>query len=325
MKKLLGVLILGILILAGCMQDEGNTEGNNDSEAPIDEKIVIEDAFGEQEFDKAPERVVVLEWGLVEEVLALGMQPVGVADIENFNKWVTIDASLDDSVVDVGLRTEPSIEEIAKLEPDVIMAMTGGQESLKEDLERIAPVLMYDSISDEAVEDLYAAMIHQFETTGKLLDKEAKAEEQISNLEDRMAEAAEKIEAANLSTNEFVFTQAFSVNQAPSFRLFTPNSTVSHVLEGMGLENKIQDQDAVAYGFIDSNVEGVSNYEDALFLHTVQEDDPLFSNLEDNNAWNTIQFVQEGDMFDVGAGVWTFGSVLSSMTLIENVEAALVN
>lgn len=324
MRNSIILLLLGMLVLTGCMQEKTETEAS-ESNKTAKETITIEDGFGKQEFDTVPERVIALEWSIVEELLALGIQPVGVADIENFNKWVTIDAQLDDSVVEVGLRTEPNIEEIAKLAPDVIIGKKGHQGDLKEDLEKIAPVVMYDSTSEEALEDLYADMLKTFYTTATLVGKEQEAEERVNHLENRMAEAKENIKSADLPMTDFVFTQAYSVNQAPTFRLFTPNSAVSHVLEGIGLTNKIQDQGIQSSGFVETNVEGVSNYEEALFIHTVQKDDPLFDNLAGNEAWKSLHFVQEDAMYDAGAGVWTFGSVLSMETLIEHVEEALVN
>lgn len=322
MKKLYFIMLLFVLILAGCMQkeEESNSgEENNNS----NQTIVIEDASGERSFEGVQEKVVALEWSVAEELLAVGVQPAAVADVEGFNKWVTIDAKLDDSVVDIGLRTEPNIEEIAKLEPDVIIGMEY-QEQFKADLEKIAPVVIFDSSTEEAQKDLYAYMLHTLKQTGKLVGKEQEADEAVAHLEEKMAEAKENISAAQLKTNEFVFTQAYSANQAPTFRLFTENSTVSHTLEGIGLTNKIQDQDPQPSGFITTNVEGVSKYEEAIFLHTVQKDDPLFNNLEGNKAWNSLYFVENDLMYDVGAGVWTFGSVLSMETLVDHVEETLV-
>ncbi|SFL95396.1 iron complex transport system substrate-binding protein [Gracilibacillus orientalis] len=323
MKKIMIILLLGILVLAGCMQKSDETTAS-ETEETESQSIMIEDGFGQQTFDEVPKRVVALEWSIVEELLALGIQPVGVADIENFNKWVTIDAQLDDSVTEVGLRTEPNIEEIANLNPDVIIGKKGHQGDFKEELEKVAPVVMYDSTSQEAQEDLYAHMIDTLQKTATLVGKEQKAEDRITHLKESMQEAKENIEAANLPMTDFVFTQAYSVNQTPTFRLFTPNSLVSQVLEGVGLTNKIQDQGVQSSGFVESNVETVSNYEEALFLHTVQKDDPLFDNLAGNEAWNSLYFVQEGAMYDVGAGIWTFGSVLSMETMIDHVEEALV-
>ncbi|WP_017473067.1 ABC transporter substrate-binding protein [Amphibacillus jilinensis] len=321
-KRLIIAILLFTLLLVGCMEQDSSTEAET-TEDNTNEEFVITDSLGEQTFEGAQERVVAIEWSIAEELLALGVQPAGVADVEGFNTWVTIDAQLDDTVVDVGLRTEPNIEEIAKLEPDVIIGVAGYQEAMVPELEKIAPVVLYETATEEVLEDLYANTLENLKTTAQLVGREQEAEQAIADLEERLAAAKENIEAADLPTNEFVFTQAFSVSDVPTFRLFTPNSMVSHVLEGMGLTNKIQDQDAVDYGFIEANVEGVSNYQEALFLHTVQEDDPLFDNLADNSAWNSLYFVENDAMHDIGAGVWTFGSVLSMETLIENVEEAL--
>jgi hypothetical protein len=52
---------------------------------------------------------VALEWLPVELMLALGVTPYGVADIPNYNLWVN-EPALPDSVIDIGLRTEPNLE-----------------------------------------------------------------------------------------------------------------------------------------------------------------------------------------------------------------------
>lgn len=322
LRKYFAVILAFTFILTGCMEKKENSpEAQNP--APANQKIEIVDGFGTQTFDGVQSQVVALEWSITEELLITGVQPVGVADIENFNKWVTIDAELSKDVVDVGGRIEPNMEVISQLKPDVIIGIKGRHEKIKAELEKIAPVIMYDSSTKEAQADLYAHMIHTLKQTAKLVGKEKEADEAIKRLESRYGEAKKAIENANLTTKQFVFTQAFSVNQAPTFRLFTKNSVVSHVLENMGLVNKIEDEAESASGLIETNVEGLSKYQEAMLLHTVQKDDPLFNNLENNTAWKGLYFVKENEMYDVGAGVWTFGSVLSMETLVKHVQEAL--
>lgn len=320
MKKLWLTLMILSAVLAGCMKKEENT---SPATSEKNDKIVVEDAYGKHDFEGPQQKIVALEWSLAEELLAVGVQPTGVADIENFNKWVTIDATLADDVVDVGQRTEPNIEEIAKLQPDVILGMKGRHEKVKAELEKIAPVLLYDSATPEAQKDLYAHMINTLTQNATLVGKQQEAKEAIAKLEARITTAKDKLKDVDLPTKNFVFTQAFSVNEAPTFRIFTPNAIVSHVLEGMGLTNRIQDQ-ADASGLVETNVEGLSAYQDALLIYTVQEDDPLFKNLANNQAWNNFDFVKKEALYDAGAGVWTFGSVLSMETLVDQVEKALV-
>ncbi|MFD2116579.1 ABC transporter substrate-binding protein [Paenibacillus yanchengensis] len=345
-KKYIAILIVAMVVLTGCMAEKNTANQNSktgettqvettktttETSTPAEEsvttseKIEIVDGFGTQTFDSPRTRVVALEWSLVEELLITGVQPVGVADIENFNKWVTIDAKLAPEVVDVGGRIEPNIEAIANLKPDLILGVKGRHEKIKGELEKIAPVVMYDNATEAAQADLFAHMLTNLRNTGKLVGKEAEVDTAIKRLEERYAEAKQAIEQANLPTNQFVFTQAFTVNQAPTFRIFTKNSMVSHVLENIGLQNKISDDSESPSGLVETNVEGLAKHDQAMLIHTVQTDDPLFDNLKNNAAWNGFYFVKENQMYDAGAAVWTFGSVLSMETLIQNVVSVLTS
>ncbi|MEG0380080.1 MAG: iron-siderophore ABC transporter substrate-binding protein [Kurthia sp.] len=325
MKKWMTVC-LGIILLifaAGCTEKE-DAKPEEAKEPTNQETITVVDGFGEQKFEGVQERVIALEWSIAEELLAVGVQPVGMADIENFNKWVTIDEKVADSVVDVGGRVEPNIEEIAKLKPDVIIGTKGRHEPIKAQLEKIAPVIMYDSSTPEAEKNQLAFTLGNLKQTAKLVGKEAEAQVAIDRMQESVKEAKARIEKIDLPTNQFVFTQAYTVNQAPTFRLFATNSIVSQVLEQMGLENKIQET-APGSGIIETSVEGIAPYADAMFLHTVQKDDPLFDLLKTHAGWNEFQFVKEKQLYDIGAGIWTFGSVLSIETLIKQTEEALMN
>lgn len=68
-------------------------------------------------------RVIALEWVYAENLLALGIQPVGVADIQGYKQYVNVQPSLTESVVDVGTRQEPNLEAIAQLKPDLILGV----------------------------------------------------------------------------------------------------------------------------------------------------------------------------------------------------------
>ncbi|MEI3611519.1 ABC transporter substrate-binding protein [Pseudogracilibacillus sp. SO30301A] len=318
MKKVIALSLVLLVGLTGCMEknDESSEKSNDNENAKT--QIELEGVIGTSSFDKPKEKVVALEWSIVEELLISGVQPVGIADIEGFEKWVKIDAKLDNTVADVGNRVEPNIEVIAKLQPDVIIGMKYQEEILSE-LEKIAPVVLYDNLDPSAVEDQYAYTLKTLRDTARIVGKGDDVETEISNFENKLNETKDNIEQLDLNSNEFVFTQAYSVNQAPTFRIFTTNSAVSHVLEKIGLKNKVLDDPQATSGFIESNVEGLVKYQDALFIHTVQEDDPLFDNLKDNVAWNGLQFVKNNDIYGIGGGVWTFGSIYSMETLINHV------
>ncbi|QGZ64811.1 ABC transporter substrate-binding protein [Paraburkholderia acidisoli] len=86
---------------------------------------------------RAP-RLVVLDWGLVETLLALGVTPAGAAEVADYNASV-VRPLAPPRVTDVGLRLAPSLERIQDLAPDFIL-INSSQETQRAMLERIAPV-----------------------------------------------------------------------------------------------------------------------------------------------------------------------------------------
>ncbi|MEM6358116.1 MAG: ABC transporter substrate-binding protein, partial [Pseudomonadota bacterium] len=115
--------------------------------AALAEPIEIEDGRGVQTIEAAPERVVVLNWALTEQLLSLGIEPVGAADIDGYNTWV-VRPPIPDGVSDTGLRHAPNFEQIASLSPDLIL-LGDLQRDFASLLERIAPVLQF-RLFDEA-------------------------------------------------------------------------------------------------------------------------------------------------------------------------------
>lgn len=67
-----------------------------------------------------PNRIVALEWLPVELLLALGIVPYGVADTINYRLWVS-EPPLPESVIDVGLRTEPNLELLTEMKPSFMV------------------------------------------------------------------------------------------------------------------------------------------------------------------------------------------------------------
>src|SRR5699024_4453486 len=110
------------LTLAGC----GTTDLQED---PADETaaeaatgpVSVTDQLGRTiTLDSPAERVVVLEWQQVEDVLTLGVTPVGVADPDGYRQWVTAE-TLPEDVADVGDRAESDLDSIYALDPDLII------------------------------------------------------------------------------------------------------------------------------------------------------------------------------------------------------------
>ncbi|WP_322029347.1 ABC transporter substrate-binding protein [Paraburkholderia sp. J76] len=128
-------------------------------------------------------RVVVLDWGLAETLLALGVVPAGVAEIGDYNANV-VTPRVPPGVPDVGLRLAPSLEWLAQLAPDLIL-INSSQASQRDMLERIAPVRAFAVYTDAGAP--YARAESVTRELGALCHCEAAAETLIAQTAQALA------------------------------------------------------------------------------------------------------------------------------------------
>ncbi|GAB6257012.1 MULTISPECIES: ABC transporter substrate-binding protein [Peribacillus] len=327
MKKLFRVLLLVTFatILAACNQSQMDGTTPDGQTSNENEPVTIKHVLGNTELHAKPKKIVVLEWTYVEDLLALDIQPVGVTDIEGYNKWVQIDEELSTDVTDVGTRQEPNLEAIAQLEPDLIITTKFRHEGIKKELESIAPTIFFEPYPQDESISQYDEMVTTFKTIAKAVQKEDQADAILNELNEKYKETKEKIQAEKLKTNQFVLTQAYSSNQVPVLRVFTPNSMASVILEKVGLQNAYQNENFEVYGFSTVNVEALPALEEANFIYVVQDNDNIFENqLKDNDVWKNIAFVKEDRTYSLGEDTWLFGGPLSAKVLVDQIENALV-
>ena len=276
--------------------------------------------------DKPAKKVVVLEWTYAEDLLAVGVQPAGMADIEEYHNWVNIDVELSDDVVNVGGRQEPNLEAIAELEPDLIIGTSFRHDGMIADLEKIAPTVIFNPYPEDEKMDLYQEMITTFNEIAKAVDKKDEAKQVLADLDVKYEEAKTTIDNAGLKTKDVVLTLAYTGAQAPEIRVFTPNSMASIMLEKIGLNNiHIPDQFEL-YGSSTYNVEGLTKYEDANYLYIVQNDDNIYEKqLKDNAVWKNLNFVKEDRLYDLGGDTWLYGGPLPAETLLDKITSTMVS
>lgn len=324
MKKWTLLLLAAImLVLAACSSGEEDTatETGNGGES-----VTIQGTNGEVTLDQPAEKVVVLEWTYAEDLLAVGVQPAGMADIESYGDYVNIEPQLADTVVDVGGRQEPNLEAIAEIDPDLIIGVDFRHTAMLEELERIAPTVIFNPYPEDDSINLYEEMETTFLEIAKAVDKTEEADQVLADLEEKYEESAAEIEAADLKTNDVILTLAYSGPQAPEIRVFTPHSMASIILERIGLNNVHEPDQFEVFGSSTFNVEGLVQYEDANYLYTVPDEDNIYENqLAGNPVWENLNFVQEGRTYDLGPDTWLYGGPLSAETLMDQITDVMVN
>ncbi|MGK9390682.1 ABC transporter substrate-binding protein [Bacillus sp. RK1064] len=172
------LVVLSIVLLAAC--------GNNSSEgksASKEETRTVESAIGSTEIKGSPKRVVTLYQGATDAAVAMGIKPVGV--VESWLEAPTYKYLRDDlkDVKIVGQETQPNLEEIEKLNPDLIIASKIRHEQIFDQLQEIAPTVATETVF--TFKDTVKLM-------GEALNQQDKSKELLTKWDDRVADFIEK-------------------------------------------------------------------------------------------------------------------------------------
>ncbi|MFB5674037.1 ABC transporter substrate-binding protein [Paenibacillus terreus] len=190
---MLAAILMIIFVLAGCGGNEatGTTSETGQTAAagqPADQGDVrvIEHAMGKTEIKGTPQRIVTLYQGATDAAIALGVKPVGAVESwleQPFYTYIRDDL---DGVAVVGEETQPNLEEIAKLKPDLIIASKTRHEEIYEQLSQIAPTVTLETL-------------YQFKETvdimGQALNKEEEAKNILAQWDARVSDFKGKISA----------------------------------------------------------------------------------------------------------------------------------
>ncbi|WP_030569338.1 ABC transporter substrate-binding protein [Streptomyces aureocirculatus] len=140
-----GALLLScVLALSAC----GSSDDSDGSGAGSDagRTRTVKTAMGDVEVKEKPERVVVLDTAELDSAITLGVKPVGATHIEasdGFLSYLPKDAVA--GVKDVGEMTNPNMEAIAALNPDLILTSKIRHAAKYDQLKKIAPTVMTET------------------------------------------------------------------------------------------------------------------------------------------------------------------------------------
>lgn len=175
MKKYVAVIILMLLLIVSGCSNQKPTAGTNVNEE--NDTIAYQSENGLIEVPAEPQRVVVLSSFNSGQVMALGVNIVGV------DSWSKANPRYEEFIKNAVEVSDENLEVIIELEPDLIIA-TNTNNNLDK-LAQIAPTVIYT----------YGNLdyLTQFLEVGKLLNKEQEAQVWINDFKNRAQQAGEEI------------------------------------------------------------------------------------------------------------------------------------
>jgi iron complex transport system substrate-binding protein len=258
-------------------------------------------------------RVAVLDWGLTSTVLSLGLTPAGIGEIALYRRWAD-DFPIPPGVQDVGLRTEPNLEVLAALKPDLIVT-TPFSESVRPLLERIAPTRSYATYTPDG---------HPLNRSGEVLReiaRELRAETQaqavLARAEETFAEARR-----NLADRAVPPLLLAGFMDGRHVRIYGADSLFGNVLDRLGLRNA-WDRPTNFWGFTLVGIHELAAYRDAQLLAVapIPADAPL--NKPGEGLWQSLPLVRQGRIGTLPA-CWAFGDVSTAERFARSLARTLL-
>lgn len=297
-----GLLVLGA---AGCAggQDAGGASGGGRT---------IEHKYGSTEVSGTPGRVVTVGTTDQDPVLALGVKPVGIGEWYGeypSATWPWAQDELGDVEPEVVSTTEFNFEQIAALEPDLILGLSSGLTRQDYDtLSDIAPTVA----QPKGYIDYGVPWQEQTRAIGRALGREERAKGLVTDLEARFDQAREehpRFEGASgviVGANQ----QGDSYFPAP----YNPQDVRGRFMEALGFEQPAKLRELAGDAFFTELSRERLELIDAEVLIWVDlgvgfdavENDPLYRQLDAAQEGRDIFLTDE-----VLNGALSFGTVLS--------------
>lgn len=229
-------------------------------------------------------RMAVIDWGLFETALALGVPPVAATELRQFRQ-IAVEPAVPDSVVDLGLRGAPNIELLRLLRPDFVL-ISGFYEYMRPGLERLAPVISLPVY--EAGKPPYALAEFSTLAVGEKLGVKAAAEAYLEGTAHQLGELSQRLEPL---TKYPVF--AISLGNSRHFRAFGADSMFGDVLVRLGFRNAWTDKTSYSAA-APVGIEALAQMPDASIAVIGPLPTDVERTLAENALWNALPAVREG-------------------------------
>ncbi|WP_055696717.1 MULTISPECIES: ABC transporter substrate-binding protein [Streptomyces] len=324
MRRLLltaAVATTAALTLTAC----GTTEPAADDAKKSGGAITLTDGTGAKvKLDGPAKKVVGTEWNAVESLISLGVDPTGVSDVKGYKTWDTA-VPLKNDPKDVGTRGEPSMDSIASLKPDLIIATTDLPAAAVKQMREIAPVL---NLRPADAKNPIGQMTDNLDLLAKATGTTERATKLKKDFEAKLAEGKKKLAGADLAGAEFAFADGYDVSNQVTIRPYTSGSLLGAVNAELGLKNPWKVKGDKAYGLGSTDVEGLTKLgDDVHFAYIGNDGDksstPFTDALAKDKVWTSLPFVKKGNVHRLPDGVWMFGGPESMNQYVDSVVAAL--
>ncbi|WP_198651266.1 iron-siderophore ABC transporter substrate-binding protein [Salinicola sp. CPA57] len=268
--------------------------------------------------DASSPRIVTLFQGATDTAVALGVTPVGVVESWQDKPIYPYLRQALSGVTLVGLETQPSLEDIALLAPDLIVASRFRHQRIAPLLSALAPVLMLDDIHR------YRRTLH---TMARALHREGQAAALSHTLMQRMTTLRRRLDSR--FGDCWPLTVSLLDVRPGEIRSYLASSFGGSVLAELGFVWNLASRESSGVMLQLGGVESLPAIDADVFfiLHRrSQSAETHYRRLREHPLWQRLSAVRQNRVWEVDPVAWSLsGGVLGIFGILDDLDAWLAS
>ncbi|HIK07059.1 MAG TPA: iron-siderophore ABC transporter substrate-binding protein [Trichormus sp. M33_DOE_039] len=316
-NKLFILITLTLIFVQGCYINSIKSMVLPTTELATTECKIIKHTLGESCIPFKPQRIVTLDENIMEALLALDLKPIATTQPNIAGSIIPKLGNKAEGIVSLGKESQPNIEKIIQLKPDLILGFFIGAEKYKL-FSQIAPTIQLDYIQADWKNSLLKI--------GEITDRSEKVQELLEQYQQRIqnlrAFINKKLKRMTVSISRF-----YAGNQVTEFR--TKYSFPGSLLTEVGISMPEMQKQLTTnenQPLVSVSLEQLKLLDaDILFVALDPGAETSFQKYQNSQLWQQLNVVKNNQVYTVDSGYWIFGNILSATAILEDLLKYLTN
>lgn len=279
---------------------------------------VVQHQFQETCIPHHPQRIIAMDEDSLEVLVALGLKPIATVIPNRAGSKLSLLQDKIGSVTNLGRESQPNLERIVQLKPDLILGMSISPQMYSL-FSRIAPTV--------SVEYVHTGWKKTFQQIADIVDRSSTANEVLAAYQQRLEAVRSQLRSKHQNTTVCIMR---FYTDAHFTQFFNQNSFAVSVLEDLGVvsipavqrrQRQIPNTD---YGYFNTSLEQIDLLEaDFMFIAVDPGAESSLQLYADSPLWQTLRVVQQKRVYIVPSGHWVFGNILAAHAILDDVSRYL--
>jgi iron complex transport system substrate-binding protein len=258
-----------------------------------------------------PQRIIVTDQVALEDVIALGLKPIGAPDTSYVASKSSFLKDKMSGVTYIGKEHQFNLEKILDLHPDLIISLYGINSTNYQLFSQIAPTVQFKYV--------HAQWQQSLRQIAEVLGRTEKADKLLIEYKQRLTKfrsiLQNEINQIKVSVSRF-----HGGVQLPEFR--SQFSFPGSILHEIGISMPDAQSQLIKTPndtLVILNLERIDLLDaDVLFVAVDPGARDLFQKYQNTRLWQTLNVVQNQRVYSVDSSYWIFGSILSANAIVDD-------